>query len=971
MLQWLGRVCYRGRWLVLAGALLLITFAGVYGSGAIALLDGNVSHISNTQSDRAQQILDTKLSASRVDILILFQSATLQAQDPAYQQAVTAALATLQNIKDVASVNTFYTTGQPAFISTDGHETYATVRLKNQNDPNNAYSAIKNRVKSSLLRISYGGQLPADQELTDQIASDLGKMEGISFPVVAIALILVFDGLIAAGLPLVVGGIAIVGALAVLRVLVNFMDISVYSVNLVSVLGLGLAIDYALFIVMRFREELAHNDQDVEGAITRTLMTAGRTVLFSGLTVSTCLLSLVAFPLVTLRSLGIGSILAVLVAMLAALTVLPAILSLLGRRINALSLRRMFGAVARRLGMGIQSANASATPLRYLMPVLVMALGVFAALAVPQENVTTFMTVLLIVAGILTAWLSLVSSAVAIGAALTILQVMNHFTGVGSYTTSVIVIIGLGNAIDYALLLSDKYHAYLAQDERNVAGALREAFLGVGRNIFFSVWGVCTILLVLTLLPISANLHSIALGSIFALLWSMVMTLLALPFLLFILRRPVTEFGLGQIYLAVNTRWQQRSVTHHSQGAWYRLSHFVMRYAVPIVFVTVTFLVSLGTPFLHVNFAQPDIRALPTTTSARYVADQITANFPQQAGSQQTIALTTPGNALSPDNLAKLNQYVKSIQAITTVKNVSSVVSLDPHLSLPDYQTIYANPNLNPGVATQASLLANHNATQIVVTVPGNDNSAAAQSVVKQLRALQVPTGINAYVGGATAQQLDLFSGIRAGLPLAVVIIVLSTFVLLFLMTGSVIVPLKAIVLNFLSLTATFGALVFVFQEGHGQQILDFHPLGSIDPSQLMILFALAFGLSMDYEVFLLSRIKEQYDLHGDNQQAVAVGLQRTGGLITSAALLLSIVLFATITSQVIFIKQLGLGLAIAVIMDATVVRALLVPATMRLLGKFNWWPNLRSFGERDEAPTLDATPDQVLTPDLSPSGVA
>jgi uncharacterized membrane protein YdfJ with MMPL/SSD domain len=519
MLRWLGEVCYRGRWIVLTAAVIMVTFAGVYGTGALSLLDSNISHISNTQSAQAQQILDTQLSASRVDILVLFQSNTLTAQNPAYEQAVTAALAPLHAIKDIAAMNSYYTTGNASFVSKDGHETYVTIRLQNQNDPNNDYAKIQSLVKSSSLSISYGGNVPADQELTAQIGADLGKMEGISFPFVALALILVFGGLIAAGLPLIVGGVAILGALAVLRFLVNFMDISTYAINIVTLLGLGLAIDYALFIVTRFREELKVDDRDVQGALQRTMMTAGRTVMFSALTVSTSLLSLLIFPLGTLRSLGIGSICAVLVAMVGALTILPAMLAVLGRHVNALSLRGIFGGMSSRLGL--HSDNGSPAPVRYVLPVLVMAVGVVIVLAIPQADATTLLTIVLIGAGLIAAWLSMVSSAVAIASTLVILQIMNHFTGVGSYATSVIVIIGLGNAIDYTLLMSDKYHSYLAQDENNVMKALREALLSVGRNIFFSIWGVCTVLLVLTLFPLSTNLHNIALGSIFALLIAM------------------------------------------------------------------------------------------------------------------------------------------------------------------------------------------------------------------------------------------------------------------------------------------------------------------------------------------------------------------------------------------------------------------------------------------------------------------
>ncbi len=751
MLSWLGKIVYHGRWFVLLAAVLAVGAASFYGKDAIAALDSDIGHTSQSASQQAQTILDTRLSATRVDMVILFQSDTMHARDPLFQIYENAALQPLQGNPDIASIQTYSSTGNADFISRDGHESFATIRLVDQKDPHDVYDLVRTQVKSLMLRVSLGGPVPADRQFSAQTADDLKQMEFISFPIVALALVLVFDGLLAALLPLVIGGVAIIGALAGLRALTLVLTISAFAANIVSVLGLGLAIDYSLFIVTRFREELARSPQDTRGALQRTLKTAGRTVFFSGLTVSTCLVSLTFFPEITLRSLGVGAIAAVLVAMLAALTILPAILAVLGRRVNALALSRLF-------------------------------------------------------------------------------------------------------------------------------------------------------------------------------------------------------------------RRRKSQAQQNEAGAWYRLSQLVMRFPIPVMALTLALLIALGTPFTRVTFAAPDIHALPASQSARYVADRLTADFPQQSGSTQTIALLTPGDAFSNDNLAALHGYVQQIQALPHVTNVTSIVTLNPRLRLADYEYLYSHPQANPRLYAAAQALANGDATEIAVTVDGADNSGVAQQAVHALRALAPPAGFTAYVGGTTATQIDLFDTLRAHLLPAVLMIVLSTFVLLFLMTGSVVVPLKAIILNTLSLTATFGAVVFVFQEGHFARLLDFTSVGAIDPSQMMILFAIAFGLSMDYEVFLISRIKEQYDLTNDNRLAVASGLQRTGRLITSAALLLAIVLLATISSQIIFIKELGLGLALAVIMDATVVRALLVPATMRLLGRANWWPNVRAFGEREEPPA--PTPSQPLAPE-------
>ncbi len=269
---------------------------------------------------------------------------------------------------------------------------------------------------------------------------------------------------------------------------------------------------------------------------------------------------------------------------------------------------------------------------------------------------------------------------------------------------------------------------------------------------------------------------------------------------------------------------------------------------------------------------------------------------------------------------------------------MQSLVTVDPRLTLAQYQYLYSHPGTNAALDATAARLAHGDATLVTVTLTAADHTTTAQNVVKALRALAPPTGFTALVGGETAYQMDLFANLEATIPLALLVIAGAVFVLLFLMTGSMVMPIKAIVLNTLSLSATFGALVFIFQEGHFADLLHFESTGSLDSTQPVLIFATAFGLSMDYEVFLLSRIKERFDATGDNRLAVASGLQRTGGLITSAALLLAVVLAAFATSEIVFIKMIGVGLAIAVIMDATLVRALLVPATMRLLGHANWW---------------------------------
>jgi trehalose monomycolate/heme transporter len=734
MLVTFGRALHRARWLVLLLGFLVVFGAALFGAGLFPLLKSGGFEDPNSQSAQAHALLDRQLGGSITDIVILMRSDSLLATDTQFASAATQVLSPIQARPEVASVNSYYSTQSPRFLSRDGHETFALVQLKST-DP-----TLKNQQYKTLLplftatpsttdiHVSVGGNLAVNAAVNAQVSADLERAEMITFPVVGMLLILVFAGLVAAGLPLLIGGIAIVGAFAFLRLLTGLTDISIFAINVVTVLGLGLAIDYALFIVTRYREELAAHDGDGRRALERTLATAGRTVLFSGLTVSVSLLGLLLFPEGFLRSMGLGAIGAVLVAMLSALTILPALLAILGHRVNAFSLQRL----VRRS----PSANHSGD---------------------------------------------------------------NH-------------------------------------------------------------------------------------------------------------------------------------------GAWYRLSQFVMRFPIPVALLALSVLVTLGLPFLRASFSTPDYRVLPAGQEARVVSEHLARNFANQGASELVIAVRTPGDALSPDNLAALQAYVAQIASMPDVLQVQSLVTIDPALTLADYQRLYAQPDANPQFAAIAAQLAHGDVTKVVVELHAADFSPAAETATRQIRTLHAENGLRPLVGGETPYQMDLFSNLRATLPYALLVIALAIFVLLFLMTGSVVMPLKAILLNTLSLSATFGALVWIFQDGHLSQVLNFQSNGSIDGTQTILIFALAFGLSMDYEVFLLSRIKEQFDATGDNRAAVASGLQRTGRLISSAALLLAVVLAAFSTSRIIFIQQIGVGLAIAVVVDATLVRGLLVPATMRLLGRWNWW---------------------------------
>ena len=744
MLTWLAGKVYRYRWLILVMIVLVAVAAVSVGIGVFDALDSSVGIQDPTaQSTRAESLINDKLNTGSVDVVILMSSSQYKATDPAFSQAAMEMLATLKSSPQVVAVTSYYSTQSADLLSRDGHETIALLQISQRGDQARNYQAIAPLITSSVFHIEIGGPIVAQKQFNDQLQSDLTFAEAITLPVVALLLVFIFRGLVAAMLPLLIGGFTILCSFAILRILAVFIDISNFAIDVTAFIGLGLAIDYSLFIVTRFREELLHDEQDVQGALQRTMASAGRTIIFSGLTVGLSLIGLLLFPEVLLSSIGLAAMITAVVAMLATQIVLATLLSLLGRHVNALSLQRLF-----------------------------------------------------------------------------------------------------------------------------------------------------------------------------------------LSFRLF-------------------RRNKQQSRTQ-AQGMWYRLSFTIMRFSVPVMLLAIAILLLLGSPFLNAKFSVASSNVLPPGP-AKTVDQQLKRNFPNQGGTEIDIAIRTRGSATAPDNLALLNDYVNRVEAIPGVSSVNSLVSADPRITLAEYQQIYTHPALNPQVAAVADQFANHNLTKVVVNSNDAFDSTAATTIVQKIRAITVPNGFVPLVGGDTADQIDLFASLGEKIPYALLVMVVAIFLLLFLMTGSLIMPVKAIILNVLSLSATFGALVWIFQDGHLQGLLDFQAIGSLDSTQPVLIFAIAFGLSMDYEVFLLSRIKELFDKTGDNRQAVALGLQRTGQLITSAALLQALVVGAFATSKILLVKQLGLGVALAIVMDATLVRVFLVPSMMNLLGKWNWWApkTLQSLAKR------------------------
>jgi putative drug exporter of the RND superfamily len=722
MLERLARFLLRRRWAVLAATLVVVVAAGAFGGSAITRLKSGGFDDPDAESTRAAKVLADEFGTGDPNLVLLVTAKGGQVDDPAVAAAGEALTRRLAAEPDLAQVVSYWATGAPALKSTDGSQALVLGRITGDEEGLDERAAALSGAYArddATLRVQVGGQAQVFREVGEQVESDLARAESIAVPITLLLLVLVFASAVAGALPLAVGGFAIVGTLLVLRVLAEVTDVSIYALNLTTALGLGLAIDYSLFIVSRYREELRAGREPAD-ALVLTMGTAGRTVLFSAATVAVSLLALLVFPLYFLRSFGYAGIAVVALAAIGALVVLPALLAVLGRRVDRL-----------RLPIGRRRAAAVAT------------------------------------------------------------------------------------------------------------------------------------------------------------------------------REP-------------------------GAGLWHRIAISVMRRPVPIALAVVAFLVLLGTPFLGVRFGLPDDRVLPAGAEGRQVAEAVRANF--AADETSALSVVAPGIGDPAAHLADIDGYAAALSRLDGVDRVDALTG-----SYTAGQRLQGPlPTGDAAIPPEARRFAAADGTWLSVVPSVEPYSAAGEDLVAAVRHLQAPLG--AQVTGPSAQLVDTKASLFGNLPAAGAIIALVTFALLFAMTGSVVIPVKALVLNLLSLTAIYGAMVFIFQDGHLAGVLGFTPTGTIDTSMPVLLFCIAFGLSMDYEVFLLSRIKEEYDRTGDTVASVAAGLERTGRIVTTAAALLAIVFVAFATSQVSFLKLFGIGTALAILVDATLIRALLVPAFMRLAGRANWW---------------------------------
>ena len=721
-----GRFVYRWRWVtLLTSAILLgLSVVGLLAGGALS--PGN-SGRSGLEAARASRLINQQLGSrqqSGSSFLLIFASNDRSATDPSFRSEVEAALAPIQNDSRVTAVHTPYTASTLAvaqsLLSRDGREALVRVDIKATGNQASAdYADLRSEIHPNGLTVTGTGQVPINHAFNTTLESDLQRAEKVSLPVALILLLLIFGSVVAAGLPLGVGVLTILAGLAGTFMLTRVTDVSQYALNVVTLIGLGIAIDYSLFIVSRYRHELAAGATR-EDALAKTMATAGRAITFSGVTVAIGLSAMLFYQGTFLASMGAAGGLVVAAAVIYGLTFLPALLAILGPRVNRLPL-------------------------------------------------------------------------------------------------------------------------------------------------------------------------------------------------------PLVE----------RTRSNDR-------GLWRRLASWVMRRPVLVLTPTLVLLLMLGTPFLHMRLANGDVDQLPTRIEARQGYDNLVHNFPGQDQTNFEVVIQYPaGTPLTAQRIGDQYDLSRRLAAIPGVLRVNSIYAADQSLGRADYQRLYSgDPGQLPPDVRQAV-----GTSLVLMTAVSNQpaSSDPARNILKAIRAERVGAGGQILVTGQTAFDVDIINFIVSRTPVAVGFVILVTCLVLFLLTGSLVIPFKAVLLNLLSISASFGALVWIFQDGHLSSFLGFTPQ-SIDPSVPVILFAIVFGMSMDYEVLLVSRIHEEYTRTGNNTNAVAEGLERSGRLITGAAAIMVAVFLAFGLAEVELIKSIGIGLAVAVALDATIVRALIVPAVMRILGDYNWW---------------------------------
>jgi uncharacterized membrane protein YdfJ with MMPL/SSD domain len=741
-----GAFVYRFRRPIAVATVVLAIAAGSVAGGVTDALSAGGWLDPDSESARVIERLDTEFGAGRGSLVALFEGAPgSDARSEAFQAQIAGSLDRVVVDDRVDGIVGYAETRDDRFISTDGTSAYVVVRLaitdEESVDEMGQLRALFDQPQGAKLLLAGVGPFTEDQ--AKQSEKELLQAELISGPFALLILLAVFASVVAAGLPLLVAALTIPTTLAAVFFVAQTTELSIYVQNVATMLGLALAIDYSLFMVSRFREELRRG-RSVQSAVEIMVATAGKAVAFSGLAVAIGLSGLLLFEPAALRSFGIGGSLVVAASVFYALTFLPAVLGMLGPRVNALSIAGLFAVIRRAIG--------------------------------------------------------------------------------------------------------------------------RPAAAGSPRT----------------------------------------------------------------------SRWE-------------RVAHTVM--ARPFVFLipTLAFLLFAGTPFLRLSQGIPNASTLPAGLESRDAAVALDEKFAPGETSPITILATVQGDPTSESNVTALLTYAAQVDTLNGIDRVEGPFSglLNPQTGAAatpsEIAALYAAPpdQLPMEVAAGLDRLRDAYIRGSVVRLdaisPIDPVSPAGTAIIPEVRSVAVD-GVTTEVGGLAAQGRDFMTSQSSTIPWAVGITLAASALILFLLFGSVVIPIKAVIMTLLSITASFGALVWIFQDGNLSGILGFESPGFTIAGNPIIMFSVLFGLSMDYEVLLLSRIQEAYRRTGDNTASVAEGLTKTAGVITGAALIMVVVFSAFALAESITIKSIGVGMAIAVLIDATIIRVLLVPATMRLMGRWNWW---------------------------------
>ena len=745
-----GRQVYRFRWFIIAFWIAVVAASTPFAAQIGSVLKGGGYYYNNSESAHADNLINARLRQPSTQLLVIFQSTNTAVHDASYQREVNDFMSQARSFAHVTDV-VQNGTGQ------DGRTTYVTVNfnidsgaLEDQLD--NFRALLPSGPAAGPAQAYLTGDAPIDQAFNQITQQDVEHAEVFALPIALFVLMVVFGTLIAAAMPILLAIVAIPVTLAVIYAVGQHTSMSVFVLNITSIIGLGISIDYSLFMVRRFRDELA-GGRSVQDAIGWTVATAGESILFSGLIVMIGFSSMLLIGTELMTSLGVGGAVVVATSVLAALTLLPALLGVLGYRVNALR--------------------------------------------IPFLSRLTMHT------------------------------------------------------------------SHRAQ-------------------------------------------HA-----------------------------PQKESG--------------EQPQQEGQGFWQALALGVMKRPVPIILLVTAVLAGMGWPIFSIALGSTNTDALPKSAEARQGIDILNAQFPETNDNPIYVVVQDPGGSsmLTPGNLAKLDNLSKWIARQAHVSGVISLTQLPatpgaPTPSLQQLAALYSSGayQRNTSLAQLVSSTTNVNMTLMTVMTHAKVDSSEGKALVNSLRAgdQRASQGLTVLIGGNQADSLDFNNYLYSNFPRVILFILVTTYILLLIMFRSALLPLKAILMNVLSVSACLGVLVFIFQWGNFSNILGFTPTGFLDSIIPILLFCILFGLSMDYEVFLLSRIREEWLLTHNNRWAVARGLEKTGGVITNAALLFVIVAGAFTFTSIVVTKEMGLGMALAVLVDATIIRTLLVPATMRLLGRWNWW---------------------------------